>query len=410
MKTAPYSRNIVVAAVLLVATFSQRGRGDEPGRTGDDPQRLSRRFRMASKRVQPSLVVIETQSGPRQLVRWAEREQHKLRPTSRLMPAHGERRAGQGSACSGTGVIIDERGYIVTCHHVVTGADAVFVKLEDGRRFVAKAINSDPFTDLAVLRIEGAGHLTVATLAPSDKLDVGDWVVSVGTPYGLANSVSAGIVSAVDREIPEVPRTRLIQTDAASNPGNSGGALINLKGELIGITEGSYGASEAFQGITFAIPSDVVKDVVHKLIEHGEVRRAYLGCHTESLTPDIAVCVGLTNTQGVIVTKVAADAPAVDAGIQSGDVLLRFDEASIVDGKVMQEFVEAAVPGRGYTLTILRERRTIAVKVVLSQLPPIQGGTPDATDTSLNSKVAAYVDNTSGLHLDELTPDICAIG
>jgi serine protease Do len=267
------------------------------------------------------------------------------------MPAHGERRAGQGSACSGTGVIIDERGYIVTCHHVVTGADAVFVKLEDGRRFVAKAINSDPFTDLAVLRIEGAGHLTVATLAPSDKLDVGDWVVSVGTPYGLANSVSAGIVSAVDREIPEVPRTRLIQTDAASNPGNSGGDLINLKGELIGITEGSYGASEAFQGITFAIPSDVVKDVVHKLIEHGEVRRAYLGCHTESLTPDIAVCVGLTNTQGVIVTKVAADAPAVHAGIQSGDVLLRFDEASIVDGKVMQEFVEAAVPGRGYTLT-----------------------------------------------------------
>lgn len=399
------ANRFIIAATLLVAAsspvWSQKLASAET-----DPKQLPQLFRTAATRIQPSLVVIETLNGPRELGRWAERESHRFQRATRVAPGINEPVQPAARDSFGSGVIIDKRGYVVTCNHVVAGAEAVFVKMADGRRFEVRDIRTDSYTDLAVLRIEDAGKLTETEFADSDDLQVGDWVVSVGNPYGLANSVSAGIVSALDREIPEVPRTRLIQTDAASNPGNSGGALLDLEGKLIGITEGSYGASEAFQGISFSVPANVASRVVQELIEHGEVKRAYLGCHTENVTLEIAACLGLSEAKGVIITSVTAGSPAADARLVAGDVLVSLDEAAITDSAAMQQLMEAAVPGQRCQLTLIRQRKATTVRVALSRLPGIEKTQLVPDQESEDRVIPEYVDDDFGLHLDNISRDL----
>ena len=232
---------VLIAIIATMAIATGRVGADElPSQAAmADAGRLSDAFRIAAEKVLPTVVSIETMSGERKTELWSIRDM-SLRSQSYAQGSEAQSSRGLANRArygTGSGVIIDRRGYIVTCQHVVDSADTILVYLSDGRRFEAVDVWSDRKSDLAVIRIEGADKLPEAALGNSDGLQVGDWVVSVGDPYGLGMSVSAGIVSATHRQSPDTLHTQVIQTDAATNPGNSGGALINLRGEVVGIAE-----------------------------------------------------------------------------------------------------------------------------------------------------------------------------
>lgn len=400
---------VLLAALSTMPIDRATADGEEPGAVthNADPRRLSQAFRHTAEQVWPAIVTIETLSGPRKTPQWAMRE----------TPLRGSHRALDAQAtcphCStvdhardgtGSGIIIDRRGFILTCHHVIADADTVFVRLPDGRRLEPAEIYADAFTDLAVIRIVGAGDLSEARLGDSDKVAVGEWAISVGNPYGLGPSVSAGIVSATNRELPDTPWTRLIQSDAASNPGNSGGALVNLRGEVIGISEGGYGAGEGFQGIGFAIPVNAARRVARQLIEHGEVRRAYLGCHTEMLRPDVAQYLGLPQGSGLIIGDVTPQSPAAVAGIQVGDVLIRFSGMPVRDAYHMHQLLEDAQPDRRYTITVFRDGDMLSMNVRLGRWP----ARPETDRTSVDQRPdqpPRYSDVMLGLMLDDVSPE-----
>lgn len=371
-----------------------------------DAARLSRAFRRAAERVLPAVVAIETQDGPRKTVEWAMRQAPLRRSysalgTEPLCPHCPVEHVRDGT---GSGVIIDRRGFILTCHHVIATASTLFVRLPNGQRVEPVDVRSDPLTDLAVVRIASDGRLPVASFGNSDEVRMGDWVVSVGNPYGLGPSVSAGIVSATNRQLPDTPHTRLIQTDAASNPGNSGGALVNLRGELVGITEGGFGDSEGFQGIAFAIPASVVSRIARQLIEHGHVPRAYLGCQTEVLDAAVARHLRLPVHNGIIVCGVAPQSPADRAGIQVGDVLTHYSGSPIRDPYQMQRLVEETVPGSRQTITVFRNGENLPVDVRLELLR--HGDDPRRRVTvQPHEQPLGYSDVLLGLTVDELSPE-----
>jgi len=324
---------------------------------------LSATFRRAISEVRPSIVTIEALAGPRQIPEWAlrNRRQKDLNNDARDAEPNPIR---QNS--TGTGIVLDKRGFIITCYHVVADSDRVTVRLPDGRKVVASKIFSDSWTDISVIQISAA-NLQVAKFGNSDELATGDWVVSVGNPYSLGMSVSAGIVSATQRELPYLQRTRLIQTDAATNPGNSGGALINLRGEVVGISEGGYGVGEGFQGIGFAIPINEAKEIATRLINEGRIARPYLGCHTEAVSADIAAHLGSPNSTGLIVVDVIPDSPADRAGLVAGDLLTEFSGAPIREHSQLVDKLDRLRPGQSVSMKIFRERQMHSLKLELSE-------------------------------------------
>ena len=226
--------------------------------------------------VRPSIVIIETFSGLLETREWALRD-----ASTRNAAVEGNLDDAQddehGLRCGvGSGIVIDERGYILTCNHVVRDADTMFVRLNDGRRLQVSKVFRDPLTDIAVLKLEGASPMQKIGIADSDGVQAGDPIVTIGNPYGLGVSVSSGIVSATNRHLEHAPHIPLFQTDAATNPGNSGGAIVNLKGQMVGMSEGGYGSSVGFQGIGFAIPMKLAINVAERLIEGGELVRTLL--------------------------------------------------------------------------------------------------------------------------------------
>ncbi len=308
----------------------------------------------------------------------------------------------------GSGVIVDaERGYILTNNHVIAGADDISVTLSDGRSFSAEVIGTDPDTDLAMVRIETDG-LQAVPLADSDELRVGDFVVAVGNPFGLGQTVTSGIVSALGRAgFRGLEYQNFIQTDASINPGNSGGALINLRGELVGINSAIFTPSGGNVGIGFAIPSAMARYVMEQLEEFGEVRRGTLGLYVQDLTADLAGAFGLDKPQGVLVAEVVDDSPAERAGIQAGDVITSIAGYPV---RNMQEFhnVEGQLPiGEQRQLTLQRNQKERQVSIGVAELRELDGGMIDgrlhgARFEELPAKLRA--DRVKGVLLAELEP------
>lgn len=400
-------RALAVAAIVTLSSAASAQLLVEKQSPPGVVQELSTSFRAAVERVRPSIVFIETLGGPRKLMEWSKHESPQADQDAIRGPGNDSdddlpdvRRDG-----SGTGIIFDARGYVLTCYHVVEEADVVFVRLADGRRIESVKVLTDPLTDLAVVQIADAGRLSAATLADSDALRVGDWVVSIGNPYSLGLSVSAGIVSGTNRHSPRVPRTPLIQTDAASNPGNSGGALINLDGQVVGISQGGYGDHEAFQGIGLAVPINVAKRIARQLIDHGRVSRVALGCNTEKLTSEVAQHLGIVEKLGLIVSDVKPRSPAAEAGLLVGDVITHFDGTQVDNNTVFLELMEQAVPGRDIIFSVIREHRKVQIIVESNEIPAPQNS-QRLSDVESGKQQTGYHDDRLGLTLDEISRDL----
>jgi serine protease Do len=298
----------------------------------------------------------------------------------------------------GTGFVISPDGYILTNNHVIEDVDKIEVQFEDGRKFDAKVIGRDPRTDVALIRVE-ADDLPSLPLGNSESVRPGDWVVAIGNPFGLAHTVTAGIVSARHREINADPDARrfddFIQTDAAINPGNSGGPLINLAGEVIGI---NTAINPRANTIGFAVPVNIAKDILPQLREAGKVSRGWLGVYIQPIEPEMAEILGLEDTKGALVSKVEPGSPADEAGLKSGDVVVEFDGRPIEKMEELPRYVAGAGVGKDLRLVALRKGQRKSFDVKLGELDT---GVEEASATPGETEKPRF-----GLSVQELSPEV----
>ncbi|MFQ5893623.1 MAG: DegQ family serine endoprotease [Nitrospinota bacterium] len=265
----------------------------------------------------------------------------------------------------GSGIIYDKEGYIITNNHVVVRASEIKVKLHDGDEYDAKVIGTDPKTDLAVIKIEADKPLPTLTLGDSDALQVGEWVVAIGNPFGLEHTVTVGVVSAKGRVIGTGPYDDFIQTDASINPGNSGGPLLNTSGEVVGVNTAIVAAG---QGIGFAIPSNITRRVIEDLRTKGSVVRGWLGVVVQRMSPEMAQSFGMKEKTGALVAEVIEGSPAEKAGIKRGDIITKYNDTEIKTMDVLPRRVAATQPGTQATITIVRNGKEKAVTVTIGTL------------------------------------------
>ena len=269
----------------------------------------------------------------------------------------------------GSGFIIDQKGLILTNSHVVENADKITVKLSDETEFTAKVVGRDARTDLAVIQIaDGKRNFPVAPLGDSSRLEVGEWVVAMGSPFGLDNTLTAGVVSAKGRHIGAGPYDNFIQTDASINPGNSGGPLVNLRGEVVGINTAIFSRTGGNLGIGFAIPIDLAKEILPELIKTGKVTRGWLGVTIQRVTPDIAESLGIEKSGGALVADVVEGSPAARAGIKAGDVIIDYDGKKIEQANQLPIIVARSEIGETADLTLLRDGKQISAAVKIAEL------------------------------------------
>ncbi|MCB0353660.1 MAG: DegQ family serine endoprotease [Bdellovibrionales bacterium] len=300
----------------------------------------------------------------------------------------------------GSGVIVDTQGHILTNNHVVEGAEELTVQLFDDRSVKATLVGTDDRTDLAVIKIDPS-NITPATLGDSNSLKIGEWVVAAGTPFGLSNTITAGIVSAKGRAIMGGNAYEdFIQTDAAINPGNSGGPLANLRGEVIGINTAIFSRSGGYMGIGFAIPINLAKTIMSSLISDGRVVRGWMGVGIQNLTEDLARSFDYPSTKGALVGHVASEGPAADAGIQQGDIIIRFDGHEMEDINTLRNTVAATKPGSKVEVDLIRDgrKRTVAMKL---------GELPDTAESGGTVEPQGGIPNL-GLEVETLTPERAA--
>ncbi len=270
----------------------------------------------------------------------------------------------------GSGFFISADGYIVTNNHVVEGAEKVLVRMSDRREFDAEVVGTDPRSDIALLKVEGSG-LPKLTLADEDDLEVGEWVLAIGSPFGLDYSVTAGIVSAMGRSLPTEQNENyvpFIQTDVAINPGNSGGPLFNLDGEVVGVNSQIYTRSGGSIGLSFAIPASVVRNVVEQLKTDGRVTRGWLGVTIQDVNRTLAESFGLDRPRGALIAEVAKDSPAEKAGLQAGDVILRFDGNDILTSADLPHVVGLIAPGTEVKVEIIRDQKKRRIELEVGGL------------------------------------------
>jgi serine protease Do len=272
-------------------------------------------------------------------------------------------REGQGS-----GVVVSADGYILTNNHVVNGADEIKVSFNDGRELTAKVVGTDPQTDLAVIKVEAA-DLPAVTFADSDILEVGDRVLAVGNPFGIGQTVTSGMVGALGRASLGLAYEDFIQTDAAINPGNSGGALVDIRGRLVGINTAILSRSGGFQGIGFAIPSNLARNVMEQLVAHGEVVRGYLGVNIQDITPELARSFGLGDRGGALVADVVRDSPAEQSGLKSGDVITSINGRAVADARRLRLAVGGMSPDSKVPATIVREGEAREIELTIGNIP-----------------------------------------
>jgi serine protease Do len=306
----------------------------------------------------------------------------------------GQKRQYKSSAL-GSGVIVSEHGYIITNNHVVKGAEEIKVILYDKREFKGKVVGSDPRTDLAVIKID-AKDLPTVRFGESSKLKTGDIVLAIGNPFGLNQTITMGIVSAVGRSnIGLADFEDFIQTDAAINPGNSGGALVNTNGELVGINTAIFSTSGGYMGIGFAIPVDMAKSVMDSIIQHGKVIRGLLGVTIQNLTPELAKSLDIKETTGALVSGVEKDSPADKAGIERGDLIVEVAGKKVTDSTALRNMVSQAAPGTKVELRIVREGKEQILTATLGEYKEKQA-----------VKKTEYDNVFRGVTVQELTPGL----
>ncbi len=296
----------------------------------------------------------------------------------------------------GSGVIVSPDGYILTNYHVVEHADRIQVTLMDKREFAAKVIGTDPKTDVALIKINAKKPLPCAVLGDSNNLEVGDWVIAIGNPFGFNLTVTAGIVSAKGRALGG-NYDDFIQTDASINPGNSGGPLFDTHGRVIGINSAIYSSTGSNEGIGFAIPIDLAKSVMDQLREHGRVIRGWLGVEVQEVTPELAQSFGVSNEQGALVAGVDQNTPAAKAGLERGDIIVKFGGQVVHDEHELPEIVAEAPIGRSVPIEVIRNGKRITLNAKIAQL----GGEQIAS--AAKSQRPGW---NWGLSVQKLTPDI----
>lgn len=298
----------------------------------------------------------------------------------------------------GSGFIISNDGYILTNAHVVREADEVIVKLNDKREFKAKIVGADRRTDVALLKIEATG-LPKVTIGNPEQLKVGEWVVAIGSPFGLESTLTAGVVSAKGRALPQENFVPFIQTDVAINPGNSGGPLFNLKGEVVGVNSQIYSRTGGYMGLSFAIPIDVAIDVSNQLKSSGRVARGWLGIGIQEITKDLAESFGMKNTNGALVAGVEKGSPAEKGGLEAGDVVVKFDGKAVNVSSDLPRIVGATKPGKQVPVEVLRKGASKTLSITLGEMPADKDEVVPASQPTAKPE-----SNRLGLTLRELTP------
>ncbi|HSE87187.1 MAG TPA: DegQ family serine endoprotease [Candidatus Binatia bacterium] len=268
----------------------------------------------------------------------------------------------------GSGFIIEADGFILTNNHVVTNAEQILVKLSDGRELDAKIIGKDPKTDIALIKIDAAGELPTVSLGDSNKLQVGEWVMAIGNPFGLAHSITAGIVSAKGRVIGAGPYDNFIQTDASINPGNSGGPLVNMQGEVVGVNTAIFTRSGGNIGIGFAIPINLVKEILPQLKTKGKVVRGWLGIAIQRVTPTLADGLGLEKPRGALVANVDESSPAERGGMKVGDVIIEFDGRKIEQSDDLPRVVARTPVAKQVQVHVIRDKKEMTLPIVIGEL------------------------------------------
>src|SRR5580698_85871 len=383
-----------------------------------DVRQLSKVFREVSKKARPAIVEIRT-TGKAQTVGNPMGEGGEDNPMGELFKNQPELRQffrqrqmqpvvphGMGS-----GFVIDPRGIIMTNRHVGNGASEVKVRFADGREYDATGIKTDPKTDIAILRVTPAAgeHFEALPLGNSDQSEVGDWVLAIGSPFGLDMSVTAGIVSAKGRHIDKTDREDFIQTDAAINPGNSGGPLLNLDGEVIGINTAISTRSGGYDGVGFAVPINMAHWVSDQLISKGEVKRAYLGVLIRPAEGTLAKVLNVHPGEGAIVDQVRPSSPAAKAGVQSQDVILDFNGQKVVGTKELQGIVERLEVGKTYNMTVIRDGKQMTIPVNVEAMPSdsaaVARDDEDNGSTKEKTRDSVAVSDL-GIEVSALTPDV----
>jgi serine protease Do len=383
------------------------------------PEALSASFAEIAKRVEPAVVNIDTKTAAREV---ADEDDDKDSQSGNPLLEMFKRRANRPSYAVGSGFIVDPKGYILTNEHVVQGASKITVGLQSGEKYVGKVVGVDEETDVAVIKIEAKRDLPTVKLGDSSGAQVGDWVLAIGSPFGLDQTVTAGIISTKDRQSPSFSSfQQFIQTDAAINRGNSGGPLVNMRGEVIGINSQIATSTGDYNGIGFALPSNEAAFVYDQLKNNGRVHRGYLGIYLDSVRPEFAQVYHLQEVKGAVVTDVRdPEGPAGKAGIQANDVIVEYNGQPISNAQDLIQKVAATPVGQSAAVAYLRdtggkqlERRTATIKIgerPASAAPKNdddESPVPTPKDKEKQSKpVASNSRVPLGITLVEMTPSI----
>ena len=335
-----------------------------PGKPGELGGKPASSYSLAAKRAMPSVVNIFTSKE-------VKMPRHPFMDDPLFRRFFGDQYDAetQRSSSLGSGVIVGTEGYILTNHHVMEAADEIEIALNDGRQARARAVGSDPETDLAVLKVDLKG-LPAITFGRPEQVSIGDVVLAIGNPFGVGQTVTMGIVSATGRSHLGINTfENFIQTDAAINPGNSGGALIDVGGNLIGINTAIYSRNGTSMGIGFAIPVSIARQVMDQIIATGTVTRGWIGVEVQDITPELADSFKLPNTHGVLIAGIVRGGPADRAGVKPGDILIEVDGKPIADSSAMLNLVAAAQPGKPAALKLIRNSSTLSMKVTVGKRP-----------------------------------------
>jgi len=385
---------VLLTAFATVAPAQQAPKSAAGGRTANLPD-----FTALMKQQGPAVVNVITKREPQKTARNSQErtpEDPLLEFFRRFMPDAPERAPGPGQGL-GSGFIISQDGYVLTNAHVVAGDGEVTVRLADAKReFKAKVIGADERTDVALLKIEATGLPTVKT-GKSAALQPGEWVAAIGSPFGFENTITAGIVSATGRSLPAETYVPFIQTDVAVNPGNSGGPLINLAGEVVGMNSMIYSQTGGYMGVSFAIPIEVALDVSKQLRAEGKVTRGRLGVRIQPMTRELAQSFKLESPDGALIASVDPGSPADKAGLKPGDVVLAFNGQPVDDPNKLPRLVAATKPGTGATLKIWRDGKAEDVKFTATELVAEAKPAKPGADKSAKP-------NRLGLVVSELPP------
>jgi serine protease Do len=367
-------------------------------------------YRDVVKKVLPAVVSIESRTKPAKAVNGNRRppiDENQIPEEFRRFFEQMPDVEPQPSTGFGSGFLIDAKGIILTNNHVVDGANELTVQLRDGRKFVTKDFKTDPKTDLAIVRIEAKGTLPYLEMGDSDAMEVGDRVLAVGAPFGLTGSVTAGIVSAKNRDLHLNSYEDYLQTDAAINPGNSGGPLVNLEGKVIGINAAIKSRSGGWQGVGMAIPSKLAAKIMRQLVKDGTVHRGYLGVQIRDVNdPELATRLGLKDASGVLVSQVFDNAPAAKAGVQSGDVVTAIAGQPVKDGRDLRNIVAELPLNKPVDVIVMRDGKPQTVKITVEEQPAEYGNARVPAPRLPRKSSSAVSLDKAGIEVQDLTAEV----